>query len=172
MAEVTGIVSPGAFVNGSVAVRQTIYGGVSVGSHAVRELRFLPFSEFPETGMVDILYVDTTNDVSYYWDGAMYRSIRGDSSIDIIARTTAEWSQMTGYISKLGGIYIYTDYRMEEETPIPAIKIGDGKAYVVDLPFFDTGVTESDREFWNNKVSAKMSTSTAENLILYTNREG
>ena len=49
---------------------------------------------------------------------------------------------------------------------IPAVKIGDGLAYLIDLPFIDASVTrlmehinntqihitQAEREFWNNKV--------------------
>lgn len=170
MNDITGTVTQQASVSGTVNLVGGLFGTVNVGDRAVRELRFLPFSEFPEVGNVAILYIDTTNDVTYRWDGAMYRSLRA-AETEIIVKTTDEWAASPGYMSKSGGFYVYSDYRIEDGVPIPAIKIGDGKAYVVDLPFFSTGVTESDREFWNNKVSAKMSPLDEERLILYTGRE-
>ena len=160
-------------VTGSVSVRGAISGRIGVGSFPVHELRFMPLNEFPEIGDLNVLYIDTSGDAMYYWDGSMYRSLGSAAQdMEIIAKSTAEWASSTTIVSKLGGIYIYTDYRQESNVNIPAIKIGDGLAYVVDLPFFDTGVTETDREFWNNKISAKMSTSDPETLVLYTTMEG
>lgn len=60
-------------------------------------------------------------------------------------------------------MYIYSDARSYEEeytennetlartVYVPGIKIGDGSAYVVDLPFVN--VTSEQINFWNNKVN-------------------
>lgn len=150
-------------ISGSAVLKRGINGSINIGSISVREIRFLPISEFPEVGKANLLYVDTTNDRQYYWDGAMYRSL--SSSEMVVARTTAEWESTPEYLSKSGCIYVYTDYI---DGVSPAIKIGDGKSYVVDLPFFSSNVTDEEREFWNNKVSAKLNDSNPEILILHT----
>lgn len=165
--DITGDVTSRSPISGSITVRVPIGGNVSGGNKQIRELRFLPISEFPEVGRMEVLYVDTSHDKTYYWDGAMYRSL-DRPGYEILAKTTAEWNALPGYVSKSGSIYIYTDYSKDDQSrDIPALKIGDGLAYVVDLPFM-ASVTEADREFWNNKVSAAIHPTDNENLVLYT----
>lgn len=151
-------------IKGNATLRVPIQGLINVGTKAIKELRFLPISEFPESGQTNILYIDTTNSVIYYWDGTQYAELSGI----IYAKTTEQWAQTIGLVSKYGAIYIYTDYRQESGVDIPAVKIGDGTTYVSDLPFYSTGVTENDRQRWDNKVSAKISPLDPENLILLT----
>lgn len=86
--------------------------------------------------------------------------------------TTATWNSMTEYVALRGHIYVYSDYttRVNDNntiTKIPAIKVGDGTSYLVDLPFTVVGDTEKfvehianaqihvstdDRESWDSKV--------------------
>ena len=59
--------------------------------------------------------------------------------------TTQNWNAARGMVPLQGEIIIYTDYQSivrevdgEEKTIlVPGIKIGDGAAYVQDLPFVD-----------------------------------
>lgn len=90
--------------------------------------------------------------------------------------TTSYWNNAQGFIPLAGEIIIYTDYKTITETVdnetrtvnIPGIKIGDGLAYVQDLPFIeqdlrdqvtshinntDIHVTTLDKTFWNNKLN-------------------
>jgi hypothetical protein len=94
--------------------------------------------------------------------------------------TTSNWNAAIGFIPLQGEVIIYTDYQTKSWTVeeygetvtktvnIPGIKIGDGLAYVQDLPFvdeelreklmnhinnMDIHVTLADKEFWNNKVN-------------------
>lgn len=94
--------------------------------------------------------------------------------------TTANWNNATGFIPLAGEVIIYTDYKSKVITVeeygeqvtktifIPGIKIGDGKAYVQDLPFVDDElrdlitkhiqnqdihVTLQEKLFWNNKLN-------------------
>ena len=83
--------------------------------------------------------------------------------------TTAGWAENPTYIPKKGEIVLYTDYAHDESgNPIPAIKTGDGAAYVADLPFVGDDVrldllahindpaphvTDAERAFWNNKLN-------------------
>ena len=84
--------------------------------------------------------------------------------------TTAEWAALTSYIPKKGEICVWSDYRVVDGVKCAGIKVGDGLAYAVDLPFVggeyadlltehieDTVVhiTAAERLFWNNKVSAE-----------------
>lgn len=154
-------------ISGSISVSLPITGRINVGKKTVKELKFLEFSEFPETGNEFTLYICTTNDKTYRWDGTMYRTL-SLPDYEILAHTTAEWQDLSNYQSKFGSIYIYTDYDVKDGVNIPAIKIGDGSAYVVDLPFMSCGVTEEEKDFWNNKVSAVIDPYDSENLVLYT----
>lgn len=165
---VMGVVTNRFEIDGAARLKVGINGTAMVGGKAVKELRFLPLTQFPDKGLANTLYIDVENDRIYYWDGSMYRSLGGQDSEIVIAKTTNEWESDPQHKSVYGAMYIYTDYRYEDAVPIPAIKIGDGEAYVVDLPFFDTGVTQSDRSRWDNKVSVTMSIGDPENLILYT----
>lgn len=87
----------------------------------------------------------------------------------VICKTTAEWSELTSLVSVKGALYVYTDYK-----PIgtsgnyqPGVKVGDGLAYVVDLPFVtteDARITAEDIANWNNKVAVMVD---GENMIFY-----
>lgn len=85
----------------------------------------------------------------------------------IFSDTTENWNTQTFLIGKKDCLYVYTDYKQEDGKDIPAFKVGDGLAYLIDLPFSYMGnVTEEQIAFWNNKVTAYMDTVEDENLIL------
>lgn len=90
--------------------------------------------------------------------------------------STQNWNDARGMIPLEGEVIVYNDYATvtkivdnEEKTIIiPAIKIGDGKAYVQDLPFVNDDlrdqllnhinnpeihVTMAEKLFWNNKLN-------------------
>lgn len=96
---------------------------------------------------------------------------RARMSID----TTEAWSLKTDYIPAKGEIVVYTDRHVIDGTDYPGVKIGDGKAYVVDLPFIgdDTAnqiiedlnghiqnvirhITQEERDYWNNKLDCEL----------------
>lgn len=85
--------------------------------------------------------------------------------------TTANWNAALGFVPLEGEIIIYLDGRQIEQdgelVNLPTIKIGDGRAYVQDLPFVDDDTRDTllmhindtlihvgarDRQFWNHKV--------------------
>lgn len=82
----------------------------------------------------------------------------------VLFNTEAGWSAQTSLVSKANTIYVYTDHSVDPQgNNVAGIKVGDGSAYVVDLPFIDAIVTEhmadttlhitdTERTFWNNKV--------------------
>ena len=96
----------------------------------------------------------------------------GDKSSEdlhiVAVKTSAEWAALTTLQSRQGEIYVYSDGAEDGEgNPIPMIKIGDGNAYVVDLPFAtatDIRITDEDIQNWNNKVSVRAD---GETLIFY-----
>lgn len=96
----------------------------------------------------------------------------GDKSSEdlhiVAVKTSAEWALLTTLVSVKGEVYVYSDAGQDADgNPIPKVKIGDGLAYVVDLPFAaatDLRITDEDITNWNNKVSARVE---GETLILY-----
>ena len=96
--------------------------------------------------------------------------------------TVAFWEAHRDYIPKRGEIVVYSDRRVIDGVPYPGIKIGDGRAFGIDLPFAgDDGsriimdilndhihdnarhIVPGERENWNNKVSCSID---GERLIL------
>ena len=91
--------------------------------------------------------------------------------------TTANWNAARSFIPMRGEIIIYTDHSSMDDgygnmINVPGIKIGDGSAYLIDLPFVgadvryqiltelrehsgntEIHVTGIEKEFWNNKLN-------------------
>ena len=90
--------------------------------------------------------------------------------------TTQHWNEALGFIPLEGEIIIYNDYNTVQKEvdgviqniTVPAIKIGDGMAFVQDLPFVNDElrvqllnhienpnihVTLQEKLFWNNKLN-------------------
>lgn len=104
--------------------------------------------------------------------------------------TTENWNAIRSFIPMRGEIIIYTDYgQMDDgfgnQINVPGIKIGDGNAYLIDLPFVGNDVRYSilqelrahtndwsihvspqDRSFWNDKLNYIVE---GDNLILNRN---
>lgn len=99
-----------------------------------------------------------------------------NARIQLKRDTTANWNAARGFIPLQGEVIIYTDYDSYEKEVdgrvktilVPNIKIGDGMAYVQDLPFvsqelrdtlmehitnMDIHVTLGEKSFWNNKIN-------------------
>lgn len=84
------------------------------------------------------------------------------------SKTTAEWDALPSLISVKNAVYIYTDYMTVDGVNYTGIKVGDGLAYVIDLPFVtaeDRRITSDDIENWNNKVAVTLD---GETVIFYT----
>ena len=100
----------------------------------------------------------------------------------ILSNTTEGWNSQVNLISASRTIYVYTDHQTEADAQgntvyIPGFKVGDGKAYLIDLPFTDDlmvkhmanqniHVTPEEKAFWNNKVRAYYSSVEEDTLIL------
>lgn len=118
---------------------------------------------------------------------ADWASISGNSMIEnkpslpnFYYNTKEHWESHNGEISEEGAFYIYSNYQIEDNKYIPGIKIGDGNAYIADLPFIDMlyfnhinnqdiHVTPEDKIRWNNKVRAYYSEVTDETVVFTTN---
>lgn len=100
--------------------------------------------------------------------------------------TTAEWNSHRDIVSEAGAIYIYLDassYVDEHGHTVtyPSFKLGDGNAFLIDLPFGGDAeiiqhttdkvahITAQERSFWNNKVSIDESDVGNETLIFTVN---
>lgn len=96
----------------------------------------------------------------------------------VLFNTTAGWNSQTSLVSQSETLYVYTDHERDaNNNAVAGIKVGDGSAYVVDLPFIDAIATEHiadtsihvssvDRTFWNNKVRCYYAGT--ENLVFTT----
>lgn len=94
--------------------------------------------------------------------------------------TTANWNAQPQLVGKRGHLYIYKDYTVIYDVEVPAFKVGDGSAYLIDVPFVagndsklnahildvNVHIQDGERAFWNNKVTAFLSQGDGETLVL------
>ena len=100
--------------------------------------------------------------------------------------TTANWQSQRTFVPLRGEIIIYSDYDSKTDSLgnrvfIPAIKIGDGSTYGIDLPFVgedlkdrildhisDTRihVTELEKQFWDNKLNVTDNQEVIDNTLV------
>ena len=116
-----------------------------------------------------------------------------DTRIKLKNDTTQHWNEARGFIPLEGELIVYNDFSsfVGESNGeivvkyIPNFKIGDGKAYVQDLPFVneelrdklvnhmsnnDIHVTKAEKLFWNNKININDSGEvTGETLLINRN---
>lgn len=126
------------------------------------------------------------------YTGTNWEIIGDITGKNIMIGTTAEWNAHGSYIAPEGTIIIYTDHGTyvdanENTIIVPGIKISDGLAYSVDLPFIGDDVaaairnelndhindnirhiTSAERTFWNNKLNCN-DTVAEEVLVLNRN---
>ena len=97
--------------------------------------------------------------------------IGASSKKEVYSNTTEGWNSQVSLVSSRDVIYVYTDFRIVDDHPVPNIKIGDGKAFLIDLPFIagDSGITPEQIAFWDNKVSVRVDEDDPETVIFYTN---
>ena len=90
---------------------------------------------------------------------------------EIISNTTEAWNSNPSLVSSKDIIYVYTDYAQRDGQLVPNFKIGDGLAYLIDLPFAipdETIITPEQIDFWNNKVAVRVDPLDPEHIIFYT----
>lgn len=126
--------------------------------------------------------------ISYIRDGVMTNvgAVLDDltqSSASIEIHTTQEWNGSAGRaISKKGTFYVYSDGFNQNGQLIPRIKLGDGMAYISDLPFLDdhllnqifdhindgnVHITPQQRLFWNNKLNVDDNQEIVDNGLVF-----
>ena len=108
-------------------------------------------------------YLDPTG-LSQY-DTLIKQYIADTEITKVLYADTATWNSQAQLVSQQGYIYIYSDYKQDSSgNDIPGIKVGDGNAYLIDLPFSTklidehiadavAHITSAERDFWNNKVT-------------------
>ena len=119
--------------------------------------------------------VNTTSAVNGDLDrNVKYRSF---SDTTFLYGTTKYWNAQPRLISQSKTIYVYTDHDQDGEgNDIPGFKLGDGMAYLIDMPFVTQNmedhikdqirhITQDERNKWNNKVSVHIDTHNLENLV-------
>lgn len=122
--------------------------------------------------------------VAYLWS-----KIKKETEKNLVyqSNTTEDWNERLGFISEKNVLYIYTDYRIiekdGEEILLPGLKVGDGKSYLIDLPFLNSTsdidqvmidhinnnvihISAEERAFWNNKLNYQL-----QDEILVLNRQ-
>jgi len=96
-------------------------------------------------------------------------AIKIKSRISVRHDTTAKWNNARGFVPLSGEIIVYTDFDTDDNgNDIPNIKIGNGNAYVQELPFLGVSdskklldhisntsihVSSADRLLWSNKLN-------------------
>ena len=179
---IQGRVVPFAIVNGKLSP-SSVMGSVSLGREVIPRyadliLRYDTVSEFPPVGDERLIYLCTNTMTMYLWndDESSYMPIT-NSSDSIYIDTTENWNSRITFIPERKDIIIYTDRGhiddgQGNQIDVPGIKIGDGNAYLIDLPFVGDDdkyailyelrhhtentaihVSPSDRTFWNNKLN-------------------
>lgn len=97
----------------------------------------------------------------------------------IFTDTTANWDAQRDLVGRKNCIYVYSDYTTIDGVNVPAIKIGDGTSYLIDMPFVigneatlndhindrSVHITNDERLFWNNKVTCFLSQSDEEIIV-------
>lgn len=126
--------------------------------------------------------------VSYLW--SKIQNISKDKLI-YYSKTKEQWNINSQLLSKKDVLYIYTNYKKikkqgeQDQIIIPGLKVGDGKSYLIDLPFINDvsnsdfenillqhinnktiHVTQEEKIFWNNKLNLFLQ---EENLVLNRN---
>lgn len=113
-----------------------------------------------------------------------------EARIKLKRDTTANWNNARGFIPLEGELIVYNDYTtirkiidgIEKNVIIPAIKIGDGRAYVQDLPFVNDDlrdqilnhinnpeihVTMAEKLFWNNKLNVNDNSEVVNEALIF-----
>lgn len=120
-------------------------------------------------------YLDTEG-VAFLW-----RKIKNinNNKFTYYSKTKEEWNSDITFLSEKNVLYIYSNFKIfskngQEEIYLPGLKIGDGKSYLIDLPFLndfdnniekvlldhisnhDIHISDSQRSFWNNKLNYEL----------------
>ena len=111
------------------------------------------------------LYCSTDNDLLAYDLKGERHWVKG-----VLYNSTANWNLNPSFVPAAGQIIVYSDYAVDEDnTPIPGIKVGDGAAYGVDLPFITTKYDQLLEDFHTHATNADIHLSASERKFLTEN---
>lgn len=66
------------------------------------------------------------------------------------SHTTKEWAEMPDKVSVKDKLYVWIDYRTDDDSPsVPRLKYGDGVTMVSQLPFCTASITDNDVRLWD-----------------------
>ena len=121
------------------------------------------------------LKVDQAQHVNVGMRMEQVRVVNKPNTKNIKYGTSEHWNSQLDFIPAEGEIIVYSDHgsveRDGEMVDVPGIKVGDGNAYCIDLPFVGDDyaqqlldhvnntaihVSSYDRDAWNNKVSISL----------------
>lgn len=135
----------------------------------------------PQINGVELIGNKTSEDLGIVSEADLAEAIEQIGLImpKIYFDTTEGWNSQIGLESEKDAVYVYTDHQTIDGNNLAGIKVGDGSAYVVDLPFVDDlylrhindadiHITNEERAFWNAKVRAYYSLTDADTLVLTT----
>ena len=108
---------------------------------------------------IDVTFENVENlDVDF---GAIYRI----EDNHILYATTATWDSQTTLVALAGYLYIYSDYKQdEEEKNVAGIKVGDGVTLLSELPFTDEILT-ADISAIDTALESKADATTVETAL-------
>ena len=125
----------------------------------------------PSLTASDIAYNDSTVAI-------ILSSLLG-SSASIEVNTTSYWSTYSE-ASKNKTFYVYLDGYTIDGHNVPRIKLGDGNAYVADLPFLDEKMANhiddsnihtslAEKAFWGTKLTCSEADIASNERVIFTN---
>ena len=158
------------FTDGTSYTTPVIRGETGVG---VDTILWLSGDHSP--GTTDVYRIVLTDGT--YTDFEVYNGADGHNNV--LYNTTAGWDAQHELIAARNTLYVYTDHTTYGGYNIPGFKVGDGNAYLIDIPFTEDRVdehiadteihiTQTEREFWNSKERCYVDSDVPETLI-FTN---
>ena len=118
------------------------------------------------------------------YDTLIKQYIGASDYCKILYGTTSYWNSQAQLVSELDTAYVYTDYYTDSSgNYVPAIKLGDGVAYLIDRPVLTkiqdehiadsiSHITAAERTAWNDKVTCYVNSNNPNRLIFTKNSGG
>lgn len=140
-----------------------------------------PILQAGQMGVAIDLKKCKVGDGGTHWRDLPYFALESDlaNKTSFIIKSYSDWQQEGYKISKQGQFYLYFP---DHEGQDIKMKIGDGLAYIVDLPFvtdflentitthINDGVihiSSAERSYWNSKVSVGVDSENQDNNLLF-----
>lgn len=89
--DISGSATPVVSIKGNISNNTVVSGNVTVRNKVYKELYFARYSDFPQVGTSDTLYVDTSSDGLFYWKNGTYWPL-GVTINDARILENATWS--------------------------------------------------------------------------------